>query len=63
MKPSTVTDKGVISAIEKEMASTFASDVVCICLRASKISEKCEGRNTASRSDLAILTSKNHERA
>ena len=55
-----MTEERVVLAIEKEMASTFVIDFICICLRASKISEKCDGKKMASPSDMAILTSKNH---
>ena len=57
-KPPTFTEEGVICTIEKGMASTFAMDIIYICLLASKRSEKCEDKKAASLSDLNIFASK-----
>ena len=54
---------GPFFPIEKESESTFASDFICICLLAFKISEKCEGKKTASLSDMTNVTSKINESA
>ena len=63
MKPSTVTEEGVVTDTEKEMASSFTSDFSWIALRVSNISEKCEGKKALLLSDLTILASKNQDRA